>query len=487
SYTFKIIKLTKRRRNVVLSRRKLLEEERGRKKDELMAKIEVSQLLPGVVKNITDFGAFVDVGGIDGLLHVTDMSWGRVKHPSHVVSVGDEVEVMVLSFDKDAERISLGLKQKTADPWKTVAEKYPAETRFTGKVVSMTDYGAFIQLEEGVEGMVHVSEMSWTKRIRHPSDVLEISDDIEVQVLSVDAENEKISLGIKQTHLNPWLLLEDKFPVGTIVEGEVRNLTDYGAFIQIDEDIDGLLHISDMSWTRKIHHPSELMKKGDLVNVQVLNIDPQKEKISLGLKQLERDPWDEISEQITKDDLVEVEVVKLVSFGAFARLDNGIEGLIHVSEMSRERVAKPDDVVNIGDRVSVKIINVDPASRKIGLSMKQTAEDAEAEDVIQYMDSAGGDTVSVGEMVGEAMPPGEAAEVTNSLGEKLEAAVAQAEAAASVAASSGETTEELEKAEESEEKAEEPEEKAEEPEEKAEEPEENASEVGESAEEPAAG
>jgi len=402
---FKVIKLNRRRRNIVLSRRKLLEEERAKDKERLLGTLEVGQLIEGEVKNITDFGAFVDVGGIDGLLHVSDMSWKRVRHPSDVVSVGEQLEVKVLSFDPDTERISLGLKQKVPNPWLGVEDKYPVGDVITGNVVSMTDYGAFVELEEGVEGMIHVSEMSWTHRIRHPSDVLEVGQEVEVKVLNTDPEHEKIALGLKQTTPNPWEELAEKYPPGSVIEGEVKNLTDYGVFIEVEEDIDGLLHVSDMSWTRRVSHPSEMISKGDRVKVKVLGVDAQREKVSLGLKQLDRDPWLDLAEKFHVGDHIEVTISKLVSFGAFAALDNGIEGLIHVSELGKERVAKPEDVISVGDVVDVKIIGLDPAERKIALSVKEYSRDIEEEAKRKYGVQPGGETVSVGEIVGEAVPP----------------------------------------------------------------------------------
>jgi small subunit ribosomal protein S1 len=383
----KIIKLTKRRRNVVVSRRKLIEEQRAGEKRRLLETIEIGQLIEGEVKNITDFGAFVDVGGIDGLLHVTDMSWGRVKHPSQVVSVGDHISVVVLNFDPKTERISLGLKQKTPNPWQSAASRYPVGGVCRGRVVSMTDYGAFVQLEEGIEGMVHVSEMSWTRRVRHPNEILNLDQEIDVMVLSVDPDNEKIALGIKQTLPNPWNDIEQRYPVGSQVTGIVRNLTDYGAFVQIEEGIDGLLHVSDLSWTKKVAHPSEMLEKGQEIQVKILSIDPSNEKISVGMKQLERDPWEAVVERLQIGEYVEVEIAKLVSFGAFARLESGVEGLIHVSELSSERVQKPEEVLNIGDKLMAKVISVDPSERKIGLSVREFLRDKEVEVQSDYAQS----------------------------------------------------------------------------------------------------
>ena len=407
SMEMKIIKLTKRRRNVVVSRRKLLEEQRAEEKGKLLDTIAVGQVIEGEVKNITDFGAFVDVGGIDGLLHVTDMSWGRVKHPSHVVSVGQRIEVMVLSFDPDTERISLGLKQKSDNPWQTVVERYPIGGVVQGKVVSMTDYGAFVQLEEGIEGMVHVSEMSWTRRVRHPNEVVSLDDIVDVMVLNVDADNEKIALGLKQTRPNPWQDIESRYPVGSTVKGKVRNLTDYGAFIELEEGIDALLHISDISWTKKVNHPSEVLQKGQEIEVKVLNIDSSNEKIGVGLKQIETDPWDEMQVSHPVGSHVEVEIAKLVSFGAFARLENGIEGLIHVSELAQDRVQKPEEVLNVGDKVTAKVISLDAAERKIGLSIREYFRDLENKDRDDYHEQAEkqhAEAVSIGDAVGDALP-----------------------------------------------------------------------------------
>ena len=399
----KIIKLTKRRRNVVVSRRRLLEEQRADEKNQLLATIAVGQIIPGEVKNITDFGAFVDVGGIDGLLHVTDMSWGRVKHPSQVVSVGDKIEVKVLSFDPKTERISLGLKQKTENPWKTAVGRYPVGTIVQGKVVSMTDYGGFVQLEDGIEGMVHVSEMSWTRRVRHPSEVLSLDETVDVMVLNVDPEAEKIALGIKQTRPNPWRDLGSRYPVNSTVKGTVGNTTDYGAFVEIEEGIDALLHVSDLSWTKKVGHPSEMLERGQEIEVKILSIDPDNEKISVGLKQLEADPWQRVVDNTPIGAHLEVEIAKLVSFGAFARLENGVEGLIHVSELSDERVQKPEEVLAVGDKVMAKVISIDPVERKIGLSMREYQHDKEQNIHSSYASSGSG-TVSIGDVIGDAVP-----------------------------------------------------------------------------------
>jgi len=398
----KIVKLTRRRRNVVVSRRRLLEELRAEEKKNLLERIKVDTVIEGEVKNITDFGAFVDVGGIDGLLHVTDMSWGRVKHPSQIVKVGDKVEVVVLSFDPISERISLGIKQKSENPWITVADRYPVGAIMRGRVVTMTDYGAFVHLEEGVEGMVHVSEMSWTRRVRHPSEMLNEGDEVDVMVLSVDPDEEKIALGIKQTMPNPWKQLGERYPIGSTITGTVRNLTDYGAFVQIEDGIDALLHVSDLSWTKKVTNPGEILQKNQEIEVQVLSIDPDAEKISVGLKQLHSDPWLSVVESLPIGAHVEVDIVKLVAFGAFARLDNGVEGLIHVSELAQDRVNKPEDVLKVGDRVWAKVISISPADRRIGLSIREYERDQNRSALDEQGESSG--TVDVGAALSGAVP-----------------------------------------------------------------------------------
>lgn len=423
----KIIKLTKRRRNVVVSRRKLLEEQRAGEKARLLDTIGIGKVIPGEVKNITDFGAFVDVGGIDGLLHVTDMSWGRVKHPSQVVSVGEKIEVMVLNFDPQSERISLGLKQKSPNPWKTAVERYPVGAVVRGRVVSMTDYGAFVQLEEGVEGMVHVSEMSWTRRVRHPNELLELDQEVDVMVLSVDPDAEKIALGIKQTQPNPWKTIADKYPVGSLATGTIRNLTDYGAFVQLEEGIDGLLHVSDISWTDKVTHPNELLEKGQTVQVKVLNIDPENEKISVGIKQLEEDPWMAVIEKLPIGTHVEVEIAKLVSFGAFAKLDNGVEGLIHVSELSDDRVQKPEEVLKVGDKVTAKVISISPVDRKIGLSVREYERDLDKNLIAGHGQSSG--SADAGAQAQRGSTTYEAGKSMEDVAHEMMAAVRSAEAA----------------------------------------------------------
>jgi small subunit ribosomal protein S1 len=363
---FKIIKFNKRRGNIVLSRRALLEKERERQRRETLQTLEVGQIVDGVIKNITDYGAFIDLGGIDGLLHVTDMSWGRVNHPSEMFQVGDQLKVKVLKFDPETERVSLGLKQIQPDPWVDAAHKYPIGKRVQGKVVSLTDYGAFLELEPGIEGLVHVSEMSWTKRVKHPSKVVSVGDQVDAVVLDIDEANRKISLGMKQIEPNPWSLIEEKYPVGTKVHGVVRNITNFGIFVGLEEGIDGLVHVSDISWTEQVKHPGEKFKKGDEVDAVVLKIDKDNEKFSLGIKQLEPNPWDDIQKTYP----LEGEVTSVADFGAFVRLAEGIEGLIYTSELAPEPVSKPSDVVKEGDRVRALVTRVDPGEQKIALSIK---------------------------------------------------------------------------------------------------------------------
>ncbi|MBN1425125.1 30S ribosomal protein S1 [Candidatus Fermentibacteria bacterium] len=367
---FRIIKLNKRRRNIVVSRRVVLEEERERLKTETMKTLGVTDVRSGTVKNITDFGAFIDLGGIDGLLHITDMSWGRVNHPSEVVTIGDELTVKVLSFDKDRERISLGLKQLTPYPWKDIAERYQVGSRVTGRVVSITDYGAFVELEKGVEGLIHISEMSWTRHVRHPSKVLAIGDSVEAVVLKVDEENEKISLGLKQTEPDPWLTLDEKYPVGSQVSGRVRNLTNFGAFVEIEEGIDGLVHISDMSWTKRVRHPGEVLKKGDKVEVMVLKIDTASRRISLGLKQTEPDPWDRLALEFAIGTEAEGAVVRLLDRGVVVDLGRDVEGFVPVSQLAIPELIKPAAAFEVGDVMPLQVIDVDPKNRRIVLSVK---------------------------------------------------------------------------------------------------------------------
>jgi small subunit ribosomal protein S1 len=380
----KILKIDEARRNIVVSRRKLLEDQREDMKKKLLAEIEPGQLRKGVVKNIAEFGAFVDLGGIDGLLHITDMSWGRVNNPHEVVHIDQQLEVYILSVDKDKEKIALSLKHKTPSPWQNVADKYPVGSRHTGEVVNVMSYGAFVKLEPGIEGLVHISEMSWTKRINHPSELVSIGDQIEVQVLNINKEKQEISLGMKQVQPNPWDKVAERYPPNTVISGVVRNLTNYGAFIEIEEGIDGLLHVSDMSWVKKVAHPSEVVSKGDKVTCIVLNVDQERKRIALGLKQMNNDPWEgDIPGRYKPGEIKKGKVTKLTNFGVFVELEPGLEGLLHISELADHKVESPEDVVKVGDDIEVKILRVDAADRKIGLSRKRltwTKEEEEEED-----------------------------------------------------------------------------------------------------------
>ena len=367
---FKLIKISNDRRNIILSRRELLEAEQSDKRKNLLATLEAGQRRVGKVKNITDFGVFVDLDGIDGLLHITDLSWGRVKHPSEVVQGGQELEVVILDVDRDRERVSLGLKQAQQNPWDDIETRYPPHSRLRGKVVNLVPYGAFVELEPGIEGLVHVSEFSWTRRIARASDVLNIGDEVDVVVLSVNKEEQKIALGIRQTEENPWDTVMDRYPVGTRVKGKVRNFTSYGAFVQLEDGIDGMIHVSDMSWARKINHPSEVLKKGDEVEAIVLEVSPENQRISLGLKQAQEDPWAGISGRYQIGQLIKGKISKLASFGAFVELEEGVDGLVHISQISDDHVAKIRDVLQPGQEVEARVIKIDPIDRRIGLSIK---------------------------------------------------------------------------------------------------------------------
>ena len=397
TFPLKIIKINHRRGNVVVSRRVLLEETRDSKRKTTLSTLKEGQLIQGQVKNITDYGAFIDLGGIDGLLHITDMSWGRVGHPSEMFNIGDKVEVSVLKYDRETGRISLGLKQKSADPWTGVATKYAIGTRVRGRVVSLTDYGAFIELEPGVEGLVHVSVMSWTHEVRHPSRVVSIGDQVEAAVLNVDPASRKISLGMKQTAPNPWDMVEGKYAIGTHIEGKVKSLTDFGAFIGLEEGIDGLIHISDMSWTKHIKHPSELFKKGQKVEAVVLRIDKEKERLSLGYKQLKSDPWDdEIPSRYAVGDVAVGKISKVADFGIFVELDGGVEGLIHISEAGLDAQAKLEEKFKLQDEVTAKIIKVDREERKIALSLRDHQMDSDRRTVDEFHATQGALDQSLG-------------------------------------------------------------------------------------------
>ena len=382
---FAILKFNRARGNVVVSRRAILEKERDSLKQEVLKVIEEGVILEGTVKNITGYGAFVDLGGIDGILHISDMSWGRISHPSEIVQVGEKVKVVVLKFDAEKERISLGMKQLTPDPWHTVADKYSVGSRVQGKVISLMDYGAFVELESGIEGLIHISEMSWTRKIAHPSKLLQVGQNVEVVVLNVDPGHRRISLGLKQVTANPWELAKEKYSVGTVIKGPVRNITDFGIFVGIEEGIDGLVHISDLHWTKKIKHPSELYKKGDLVEARVLGVNVENERFSLGIKQLATDPWKIIAERFPVGSKIKGQVTSVPDFGVFVRLDEGVEGLIHVSQLSSERVDKPSSLFKVGDAVEAEVINVDVAERKIGLSIRALRKTEERQEMENYL------------------------------------------------------------------------------------------------------
>jgi small subunit ribosomal protein S1 len=373
SYEFKVVKINQDRQNIVLSRRELIEAERSDKRAKLLSEMVPGDIRKGTVKNITDFGAFIDLNGLDGLLHITDMSWGRLNHPSEVLKVGQELDVVVLDVNKEKERVSLGLKQKMANPWDNIEAKFPIGTKVKGKVVSLVPYGAFVQLEPGVEGLVHVTELSWTKRVAKPSDVLKQDQEVEAVVLGINRDEQKISLGIRQLDSNPWDGAEAKYTVGTKVKGKVRNLTSYGAFVELEEGIDGMVHVSDMSWTRKINHPSEMLKKGDEVEANVLEVDRANQRIALGMKQLEIDPWEKIETLYKVGDLVQGKVTKLASFGAFVGLQHEIDGLVHISQISEDRVEKIKNVLKVGQDVSARVVKIDRNERRIGLSIKAAA------------------------------------------------------------------------------------------------------------------
>src|SRR6185503_8935149 len=390
----RVIKVNKKRGNIVLSRKALLEEENAEKKKHTLETLAEGKVLKGVVKNITDYGAFIDLGGIDGLLHITDMSWGRVGHPSELFKVNDEIDVIVLKYDAATERVSLGHKQLITDPWANVMERYPVGARMGGKVVSLTDYGAFIELEAGVEGLIHVSEMSWSKRVKHPSKILNVGDNVDAMVLGVDPTARRISLGLKQVETNPWHDLADKYPVGSKIQGKVRNLTEFGAFVE--DEIDGLIHISDMSWSKRIKHPSEVLKKGDVVDAMVLNIDAENQRLSLGLKQLATDIWDDFFSRRHLGDVIEGKVVRMTNFGAFVELDEGIEGLIHVSEFD-DSAGKDKVELTVGENYPMKIIKLAPAERKIGLSIRALKSDEFRSDWEQYQESAGDGAATLGD------------------------------------------------------------------------------------------
>lgn len=405
TYDFKVIKINSERKNIVVSRRELVEEQRIEKRRKLLDEVKPGDRQRGQVKNITDYGAFVDLDGLDGLLHITDMSWGRIQHPSEMLKQGEEIEVVIIEIDRDRERVSLGLKQMHPNPWEKIDEKYPLGAQVKGRVVNLVPYGAFVELEEGVEGLVHVTELSWTKRITKPGEILKIGEEISAVVLGIQKEEQKISLGVRQLEDNPWEVAKIKYPIGMLIEGEVRNLTTYGAFIELEDGIDGMIHVSDISWTRKVNHPSEVLKKGDPIKAIVLNVDIDAQRIALGVKQLSTDPWEEIENHFKIGDVIEAKVSKITSYGAFVELDNDIDGLVHISQVSEERIENIKEVLNEGDSVKSRVIKIDKNERRIGLSIKAAnynEEDLAKEQAAFDNLSSTGDMTSLGDLLDEA-------------------------------------------------------------------------------------
>ncbi|MGD8739681.1 MAG: 30S ribosomal protein S1 [Desulfobacterales bacterium] len=400
-FDFKILKYNRKRSNIVLSRRAILESELEEKRSATLATIHEGKVVEGIVKNITEYGVFVDLGGVDGLLHITDISWGRVKHPSELFSIGDPITVKILNLDLENERVSLGMKQLNEDPWTTASEKYALGSRVTGRVVSLTDYGAFIELEEGIEGLIHVSEMSWTRKIRHPSKVVSVGEEVDAVVLDIKPESRRISLGMKQVVPNPWDVISEKYPIGTTIEGKIKNITDFGLFIGIDEGIDGLVHISDISWTRRIKHPSELFKKGDVIQAIVLDIEKENERFSLGIKQLQDDPWASVAERYKVGKEITGTITNLTDFGIFVELEEGIEGLVHVSEISKEKIKTPTEKFKIGDVISARVMNINSDERRIGLSIKRLEIEDEQNLLSEYVNNMGQATSTFGEILRE--------------------------------------------------------------------------------------
>jgi small subunit ribosomal protein S1 len=401
TFAFKVLKYNRKRSNIVLSRRVILEKEREEKRAATLASIHEGKVVPGTVKNITEYGVFVDLGGVDGLLHITDISWGRVKHPSELFSIGDEITVKILNLDLEKERVSLGMKQLSEDPWTHAAERYPVGTHVTGRVVSLTDYGAFVELEEGIEGLIHVSEMSWTRKVRHPSKVVSVGEEVDAVVLDIKPDSRRISLGMKQVKPNPWDIIAEKYPVGTTIEGKIKNITDFGLFIGIDEGIDGLVHISDISWTKRIKHPSEVYKKGDVVQAIVLDIEKDNERFSLGIKQLQQDPWKTVAERYDVGKEITGTITNLTDFGIFIELEEGIEGLVHVSEISKEKIKTPVGLYNVGDVITARVMNINSEERRIGLSIKRLEMEDEQSILSEYVNSMKPATSTFGEILRE--------------------------------------------------------------------------------------
>ena len=399
-FEFRVLKINRRRSNVIVSRRVLLEERRDSMRKDLLKTLEEGQVVTGRVKNITEYGVFVDLGGLDGLMHITDMSWKRIKHPKELVHLGDELELKVLSFDQEKQKVSLGMKQLVSDPWENIAGKYPEGTRLSGKVTNLVDYGAFVELEAGVEGLVHISEMSWTRKLRHPSQMVHVGDEVEVVVLSVDPDKKRISLGMKQVRPNPWDIVAEKYPEGTILEGSVKNITEFGIFIGIEDGIDGLIHVSDISWTKKVRHPGEMFKSGDIVMAKVLTVDKENEKFTLGIKQLSEDPWTRVPDTYPVGAMVKGTVTNITDFGLFVEVEEGIEGLVHVSEISRKKVKTPAEIYKEGDEIEAKVIHVSADERRLGLSIKSIKDEEDKRKSKEFRTAGPSDTGSnLGELL----------------------------------------------------------------------------------------
>ena len=423
TFPFKILKFNRKRNNVVISRRAILEKEREKMRADMRTSLEEGMVVKGTVTNITDYGLFIDLGGMDGLCHITDLSWGRVSHPAKLYKVGDDIDVKILKYDQESDRVSLGIKQLRPDPWATVTERYPIGSKTVGKVVSITDYGVFVELEEGVEGLIHISEMTWSKKPRHPSKLVTVGDEVEIMVLNIETESKRISLGMKQLHPNPWDLVSENYPVGSIIEGKIKNITDFGIFIGIEEGIDGLIHVSDLSWTERIKHPTEKYAKGDTIQAVVLKIDRENERFSLGIKQLEPDPWQAALNNYPGGAIVEGKITNVTDFGIFVQLEEGVEGLVHVSEISKEKITTPVGMYNVGDSLKVKVINVSSKDRKIGLSVKAMDEDSGEDTLKDYKKKQAAGPATIGDLLKEEME-------SKGTSSKAEAAPEEAEAAA---------------------------------------------------------
>ena len=426
---FKILKFNRKRNNVVISRRAILEEDRKKLREEMRSSLEEGMVVKGTVTNITDYGLFIDLGGMDGLCHITDLSWGRVSHPAKLYKVSDEIDVKILKYDPESDRVSLGIKQLRPDPWATVTERYPIGSKTAGKVVSITDYGVFIELEEGVEGLIHISEMTWSKKPRHPSKLVAVSEDVEVMVLNIETETKRISLGMKQLHPNPWDLVSENYPVGSIIEGKIKNITDFGIFIGIEEGIDGLIHVSDLSWTERIKHPTEKYAKGDTIQAVVLKIDRENERFSLGIKQLEPDPWQAALNNYPSGAIVEGKITNVTDFGIFVQLEEGVEGLVHVSEISKEKITTPVGMYNVDDNLQVKVINVSSKDRKIGLSIKALDGDSGEDSLQDYSKKLAAGPATIGDLLKEEMESKESSSKTEAEAEATDETEAEVETA----------------------------------------------------------